>query len=65
MPVKPIATVRKEAPARMKAIMQEVTIAPISPSLKVWKVREPELHERMRASTTPTAAASVGEARPA
>ena len=65
MPVKPMATVRNDAPARMKAIMQDVFVAPMSPSAKVCLLSEPECQDRISARTTPTAAASVGDAIPA
>ena len=64
MPVKPITTVRNAAPARMKAIMHEVRVAPISPSTKVALVSVPENHDSTSESSTPTDAASVGEAMP-
>ena len=59
-----MATVRNAAPARMKAIMQDMRVAPIRPSTKLAFVSVPAVHERISASSTPTAAASVGEAMP-
>ena len=64
IPVNPMATVRKAAPARMKAIMQEVLVAPSKPSIKVFRVSVPVYLERTRERATPTAAASVGDASP-
>ena len=49
---------------RIKAIMQDVRVAPRSPSRKVCRVSEPVKAESPRESTTPTAAASIGEAQP-
>ena len=64
IPVNPIATVRNAAPARIQAIIQEVFVAPISPSRNVPLESDRVYQERNRASRTPTAAASVGEAMP-
>ena len=64
MPVKPIAAVRKVAPARMKAIMQEVRVAPSRAPVKFSQVSEPKTSERPSAPTTPIVAASVGVAMP-
>ena len=65
MPVKPMATVRKAAPVRMKAIMQEVRIAPMTLAAKVFQSSEPETTDRTSEPTTPSTAASVGVATPA
>lgn len=59
-----MATVRNAAPARMNAIMQEVLVAPRSPSRKVCRVRVLVEQESASERATPTAAASVGEAMP-
>ena len=64
-PVKPIATVRNDAPVRMKAIMHEVRIAPITLAEKVFQLSEREAADRISEPTTPSAADSVGEAMPA
>lgn len=62
MPVNPIATVRKDAPARMNAIMHEVRVAPMTLSSTVRQVSPPSIAASSSAPTTPSAAASVGVA---
>jgi len=64
MPVKPMATVRNAAPARMKAIMAVVTVAAESVSEKARAVIPPPRAARTSAPRTPMTAASVGEAIP-
>src|SRR5680860_164139 len=65
IPVKPIELVRKWAPTRMKAIIDEVLTVPISPLAKVFQFSEPLFQDRRCANATPMAADSVGDARPA
>ena len=60
-----MATVRKAAPARMKEIMQVVIVAPRSAPHVLSQLSEPPKADRISAPSTPTTAASVGEARPA
>ena len=57
-------SVRKAAPARMSAIMQNRRVPPKRLSLKLCQVREPCAALTTSAPTTPTAAASVGVAMP-
>ena len=64
MPVKPMATVRNEAPVRMKAIMHEVRIAPITLLVKASRVSDPPASEIASEPTTPSTADSVGVAMP-
>src|SRR5438094_4856676 len=63
-PVNAIATVRKAAPARMKAIMHEVLVAPITLAWKVLQVSDPDVAASTSAPMTPITAASVGVATP-
>ena len=65
MPVKPMATVVKAAPAMMKASMQEVLVACIRLSWKLRQLKVPVSPARMSAPSTPTPAASVAVAKPA
>ena len=64
IPVKPIDTDKKAAPVRMKAIIQDVTVAPIRLSFNMLIERDLFDHASMTEKTTPTAAASVGDAIP-
>ncbi len=63
-PVNPSAAVRNEAPATMKRIIVEVSIAPRSPSTNAARVSEPDTADSPSAPSTPSAAASVGVAIP-
>ncbi len=65
IPVKPIATVRKAAPVSMKAIMQEVFIAPMTLAWNAFRSSDPVASERISEPSTPSTAASVGVAMPA
>ncbi len=63
-PVNPMATERNAAAARMKAIMQEVRVALMSAARSFAQPNPPPTSARTRESSTPSAAASVGEATP-
>jgi hypothetical protein len=63
-PVKPMASARKAAPARIRAIMHEVRVAPSRLSTKERQVSEPCAAASTSEPTTPMAAASVAVARP-
>ena len=63
-PVKPMASDRKAAPMRIKAIMAEVRVAPSSDWLKLSQVKERCAPARSSAPITPKAAASVAVAKP-
>ncbi len=65
MPVKPIARLKKAAPAMMKVIMQDVLVAPNRLSLNVVNERFPVIKDKTNAPNTPSAAASVAVAQPA
>ena len=62
--VKPMAEVKNDAPAIIKAIMQAVRTAANSESVKITRLKWPLNRAMIIDSTTPTAAASVGEASP-
>ena len=55
---------RNAAPARMKAIMHEVRVAPSRLSTKVLRSIDPVSHDSASAPNTPNDAASVGVATP-
>ena len=59
-----MVTDRNAAPARMKAIMHDVRVAPIRLSWKVAQVSWPVTRESSSAPATPKAAASVAVAQP-
>ena len=63
-PVNPIAKDRNVAPANIKAIMQEVFVAPNREALNVFKVRLFWKYDKINAPTTPSDAASVAVAIP-
>ena len=63
-PVKPMATVRNAAPARMKPIMQDVLVAPMTLAMKFVQVSDPVSAASSSAPNTPITAASVGVATP-
>ena len=63
-PVKPMDIVKNAPPAKMKAIIHEVFVAPIKLAKNVLKFKEPCKDARDKAPTTPKAAASVGVAQP-
>ena len=64
-PVKAIAKVKKEEPANMKAIIQEVLVAPSKDLLKESFVKLFWKYDSAKAPKTPKEAASVAVAIPA
>jgi hypothetical protein len=65
MPVKPMATVVKAAPAMMKASMHDVSVACSKLVWKLFQLKVPVSAAKISAPSTPTAAASVAVAKPA
>ena len=63
-PVNPIARDKKDEPAKIKAIIHEVFVAPSNDSLKFFKVKLFWKYESINAPTTPKDAASVAVAIP-
>jgi len=63
-PVNPMETDKKAAPSKINAIMHDVRVADMTASPKSFQLNDPEPQARMVASTTPRAAASVGDASP-
>src|SRR3546814_12824280 len=64
MPVKPIATARNAAPARLNEIMQEVLVAPNRLALKDSQFVEPVTASSSTAQATTQPATQRQEARP-
>ena len=63
-PVNPIASDKNDEPAKIKAIMQDVLVAPSKDFLKVSKVKLFWKYESIKEPTTPRDAASVAVAIP-
>ena len=61
-PVNAIAKVKKEDPASIKAIIQDVFVAPNKDNLKEFLLRVPWNKDKIKAPTTPNDAASVAVA---
>ena len=63
-PVKPIAKDKNVEPANIKAIIQEVLVAPNKDRLNVFLLNVPWKKDKINAPTTPNDAASVAVATP-
>ena len=63
-PVNPIAKDKNVEPAKIKAIIQEVLVAPSKEDLKVFNVKLFWKYDNINAPTTPSEAASVAVAIP-